>query len=96
MPKDGATADLSTPLHEAMSGGGIRVTFSHNEVQLGFGKDGQEARKIGDEVRRSYSGTIAAGTYPPDEVVTVRKNVVLAWKAPPSEQERAAVESCLA
>ena len=92
---DGATIDFGTPLHEAMSGGALRVMFPTNEVQLGFGKDGQEAREIGDEVKAGVSGTIAAKSYPPDALVTVSKNVVLAWKAPPSEQARAAVESCL-
>jgi hypothetical protein len=91
----GATVDFVTPLHEAMSGGGVRVTFPENEVQLGFGKDGDEARKIGDEAKRVASGTIAASDYPPDELVAVRRNVVLAWTAPPSQEERSEVESCL-
>jgi hypothetical protein len=78
-----------------MSGGALRVVFPTNEVQLGFGKDSQEAREMGDEVKAGVSGTIAARNYSPDELVAVSRNVVLAWKAPPSAQERAAVESCL-
>jgi hypothetical protein len=92
---DGATTDFATPLHEAMSGGAVRVILATNEVQVGFGKDGEEAREIGDEVRAAVSGTIAARNHPPNELVTVRRNAVLAWKAPPTEQERTAVESCL-
>jgi hypothetical protein len=92
---DGATVDFVTPLHEAVSGGALRVVLPTNEVQLGFGKDGQEARDIGDEVKAAVAGTIAARNYSPDELVAFRKNVVLVWKAPPSEQDRNAVESCL-
>ena len=71
------------------------MVFPTNEVQLGFGKDGQEAREVGDEVKAGVPGTIAARNYSPDELVTVRENVVITWKAPPSGQERAAVASCL-
>jgi hypothetical protein len=92
---DGATVDFATPLHEPLSGGALRVDLPTNEVQLGFAKDGQEAREVGDEVRAAVSGTIAARNYPPDELVALRKNVVLVWKAPPSEQDRKAVETCL-
>lgn len=92
---DGATVDFVTPLHEAVSGGALRVVLPTNEVQLGFGKDGQEARDIGDEVKATVSGTIAARNYSPDELVAFRENVVLVWKTPPSEQDRKAVESCL-
>jgi hypothetical protein len=92
---NGATVDFVTPLHEAMSGGGVRVMFPSNEVQLGFGKDGDEARKIGGEARQVASGTIAGGEYPPDELVAVRKNVALVWTVPPSQEERSEVEGCL-
>jgi hypothetical protein len=92
---DGTTTDFGTPLHEAMSGGAFRVEFPTNEVQLGFGNDDQEAREVGDQVKAGVSGTIAARNYSSDELVTVRQNVVLAWKTRPSEQERAAVASCL-
>ena len=92
---DSATADFATPLHEAMSGGAVRVILPTNEVQIGFGKDGAEANEMGDEVRQGVSGTIAARNYPSNELVAVRRNVVLAWKAPPTEQERTDVESCV-
>jgi hypothetical protein len=92
---DGATVDFGTSLHEAVSGGALRVVLATNEVQLGFGKDDQEAREIGDEVKAAVSGTIAARNYPPDKLVVFKKNVVLVWKVPPSEPDRQAVESCL-
>jgi hypothetical protein len=95
MRTDGATTDFGTPLHEEMSGGALRVVLPRNEVQLGFGKDSQEARDVADDVEAGLSGTIAARTHPADELVSVSRNVVLAWEAPPSEQERAAVASCL-
>jgi hypothetical protein len=78
-----------------MTGGAVRVVLPRNEVQLGFGKDGQEAREVADEVEAVLSGTIAARNHSPEELVSVSKNVVLAWKAPPTEQERIAVASCL-
>lgn len=92
---DGATTDLGTPLHQAMSGGALRVVFPTNEVEVGFGKDGDEAGDVREDIRAGLSGTVAARTNPADELVTVSQNVVLVWKAPPGEQERAAVKRCL-
>jgi hypothetical protein len=92
---DGATTDFGTPLHEAMSGGALRVVLPRNEVQLGFAKDGQEAREVADEVEAGLSGTIAARNHSPEDLVSASKNVVLAWNAAPTEQERIAVASCL-
>lgn len=70
--------------------GAFRADVGENEVTLAFGETEEEAERTA----RAYRN-FAGPTIPIDHVLFRISNSVLVWGAPPSDEERGAVEGCL-
>lgn len=72
------------------TGGAFRADVGENEVTVAFGETEEEAERTA----RAYRN-FAGPTIPIDHVLFQVSNSVLVWGAPPSDDERGAVEGCL-
>jgi len=92
---DGAGLDVTTEnldfVASTATGGALRAEIGANEVTVSFGATEEEAERTA----RAYRN-FAGPRIPIDHVLFREHNAVLVWGAPPSDEERTRVHSCLA
>jgi hypothetical protein len=72
-------------------GGAMRVKVSpQNFVVMAFGENEAEAQRI-EEAYRDFAGK----RIPIDQVLERKKNLVLVWNAPPTDEDDNAISGCL-
>ena len=73
------------------AGGALRAHLPENEVTISLGETDAEAERTATAYRNFAGPTIAI-----EHVLSRQANAVLVWGAPPSDDDRARVTSCLA
>jgi len=73
------------------TGGALRTDIAANHATVSFGETPEEAERTA-EAYRNFAGP----RIPIDHVLFRYENAVVVWGAPPSEEERTRVVSCLA
>jgi hypothetical protein len=71
-------------------GGALTAKFSHNQVTLSFGLDGNEAERLATAYRRFRGRNIGI-----EDVLRPDHNAVLLWQAHPSPEDEATIHGCL-
>jgi hypothetical protein len=71
-------------------GGAISVTMPRNEVTITFGSDAKVAAGVANAYRRVHGANIGI-----EDVLRPQRNVVLLWRAHPSDRDLSLVNSCL-
>ena len=72
------------------TGGAVRAEIAANEVTISFGETDEEAQRTA----RAYEN-FAGPRIPIEHVLFREHNAVLVWGAPPTDEERTRVVSCL-
>lgn len=86
---DVTTDDLDFVASTA-AGGALRVDIAANHATISFGETQDEAARTA-EAYRNFAGP----QIPVEHVLFREQNAVLVWGAPPSDEERTRVVSCL-
>jgi hypothetical protein len=71
-------------------GGALSVAMRGNEVTITFGRDSKVADGVATAYRRVHGANIGI-----EDVLRPQRNVVLLWRAHPSDHDLSLVNSCL-